>query len=154
MAGRRDFYFGRAGQLVVMAEFLRRGYNAAIPEIDMGEDIFVVDDATGALSRIQVKSAIGKGTQSMRGVFNVSRKQLQTARQPDLWYVFAVHHAGLWREFLILRRAVLWDLHEVRGAGRVTRRREAYATFYIAFHKHDVLCNGIRLQEYRNNWDN
>jgi hypothetical protein len=42
-------YIGKAGQLVVMSEFCYRGYNAATPEIDKGDDVFVVNDATGAM---------------------------------------------------------------------------------------------------------
>ena len=34
-------HIGKAGHLAVMAEFANRGYNVAIPEIDIGDDIFV-----------------------------------------------------------------------------------------------------------------
>lgn len=51
-----NLYLGRAGQMAVMAEFLVRGYNVAIPEVDIGDDIFVVRDDDGEYSRIQVKS--------------------------------------------------------------------------------------------------
>lgn len=152
MPGRRDFYIGRSGQLVVLAEFLRRGYNAAIPEVDMGEDVFVIEDATGKLSRVQVKSAIGKGTQNIYAIFNVSLKQLETIRQPDLWYVFTVYHGGLWREFLVIRRDKLHALHATEGAGRLSKRTQTHVTFYIAFHKDDVRCGGVSLRKYRANW--
>jgi hypothetical protein len=39
MSKKQNLYTGRSGQFAVMAEFLRRGYNVAIPEIDIGEDI-------------------------------------------------------------------------------------------------------------------
>lgn len=39
---RMNLYLGHAGQMAVMAEFLVRGYNVAIPEVDVGDDIFVV----------------------------------------------------------------------------------------------------------------
>jgi hypothetical protein len=45
----RENYVGRAGQLAVMAEFLLRGYNVAIPEVDEGDDIFVAALAAYAL---------------------------------------------------------------------------------------------------------
>ena len=38
----RENYVGRAGQLAVMSEFLLRGYNVAIPEVDEGDDVLVV----------------------------------------------------------------------------------------------------------------
>jgi len=31
-------YVGKAGQLAAMAEFLLRGYNVAMPEVDVGDD--------------------------------------------------------------------------------------------------------------------
>jgi hypothetical protein len=37
-------YFGAAGQLAAMSKFLIRGYNVAIPQVDVGEDVLVVDD--------------------------------------------------------------------------------------------------------------
>ena len=33
-------YLGKAGHLTVMSEFLMRGWNVAIPEVDIGDDIF------------------------------------------------------------------------------------------------------------------
>ncbi len=53
-------YIGKAGQLFVMSEFLMLGYNVAIPEVDRGDDIFVVRDSDGNLGRIQVKTAKAK----------------------------------------------------------------------------------------------
>ena len=35
-------YIGKAGHLAVMGELALRGYNVAMPEIDEGDDIFVV----------------------------------------------------------------------------------------------------------------
>ncbi|HEY4596805.1 MAG TPA: hypothetical protein VIJ02_10420, partial [Thermoanaerobaculia bacterium] len=60
-----------------MAEFLLRGWNVALPEVDVGEDIFVIRDADGDLSRIQVKGAIGKGKKTISGKFSLSLAQLR-----------------------------------------------------------------------------
>src|SRR5262249_59838304 len=98
MSSRQNLYTGRSGQLAVMAEFLRRGYNVADPEIDVGEDIFVIRDADGDLSRIQVKAAIGKGKKKRYGAFNVPLAQLHRRHRPELHYVFTLYHNGLWRE--------------------------------------------------------
>jgi hypothetical protein len=76
-----------------MAEFLLRGYNVAMPEVDIGDDIFVVHDREGELWRVQVKTAICKqarrerGTQAAgvpappawRGKFAISRTQVRTS---------------------------------------------------------------------------
>ncbi len=48
--------------MAVMAEYLARGYNVAIPEVDIGDDIFVVRDEIGEFSRIQVKSATARAS--------------------------------------------------------------------------------------------
>lgn len=42
-------YLGKGGQLAVMAHIVTRGYNVAIPEIDIGSDIFVVRDSGSVL---------------------------------------------------------------------------------------------------------
>ena len=36
---RRNLYIGKSGQMAVMAEYLARGYNVAIPEVDSGCDL-------------------------------------------------------------------------------------------------------------------
>ena len=40
-----------------MSELLARGYNVAVPEVDVGDDVLVIRDATQEVSRIQVKSS-------------------------------------------------------------------------------------------------
>ena len=55
MSNKSNLYIGRAGQLAVMSEFLLRGWNAALPEVDVGDDVFVVKDKGGDLFRIQAR---------------------------------------------------------------------------------------------------
>ncbi|MEZ4731127.1 MAG: hypothetical protein R3E79_28740 [Caldilineaceae bacterium] len=55
---RRALYIGRSGQMAAMAEFLYRGYNAAIPEVDIGDDIFVVKDSNGEYAKDSSKNGI------------------------------------------------------------------------------------------------
>lgn len=38
--GTRNLFTGRAGQRAVIVELLARQCNAAIPEVDLGEDVF------------------------------------------------------------------------------------------------------------------
>ncbi|MFN9622301.1 MAG: hypothetical protein ACK587_05640 [Cyanobacteriota bacterium] len=45
-------YVGKAGHLAVMGELSLRGYNVALPEIDKGDDIFAVNDVTGAIRHL------------------------------------------------------------------------------------------------------
>src|SRR3954453_21543503 len=116
MSKKHNLYTGRSAQLAVMAEFLRRGYNAAIPEIDVGEDIFVVRDADGDLSRVQVKGAIGKGKKTISGKFSLSLAQLRKLHRPELYYII-LHHEEAWQEFVIVPRKDLKRLHEVSSLG-------------------------------------
>ena len=59
MSKRQNLYLGKAGQFVAMSEFLARGWNVAVPEVDVGDDIFVAKDADGEFARVQVKAASG-----------------------------------------------------------------------------------------------
>jgi hypothetical protein len=47
MSKRQNLYLGKAGQLLVMSEFLARGWNVATPEVDVGDDLFVIEDKEG-----------------------------------------------------------------------------------------------------------
>ena len=50
----KSLYLGKAGERYVMSEFLARGWNVAMPDVDIGDDIFVVGDNLGIFQRIQV----------------------------------------------------------------------------------------------------
>ncbi|HMY15120.1 MAG TPA: hypothetical protein PKA58_02270 [Polyangium sp.] len=141
-----------------MAEFMIRGYNVAIPEIDVGDDIFVVKDADGDLNRIQVKTAIGK-RQSMSGCygaqFNIAYAHLEKARKPDITYVFVVRIEERWQEFVIIRRQDLYDIRENNRIGSVrtdSKSGQPYLRLTFAFKPHDVTCSKQSLQQYRNCW--
>jgi hypothetical protein len=142
-------YVGKAGQLAAMAEFLLRGYNVAMPEVDRGDDIFVVEDATGQLWRIQVRTAIGKAHEyGYSGQFKISLRQLQEVRKPDLHYVLALRAGDRW-EFIIITRAVLERLHMRTGIGSIVGDDMILNCRFAAT---EVLCSEANLQAYRNNW--
>ena len=85
----KDSFVGKAGQLAVMAEFLLRGYNVAMPEVDVGDDILVVNDWAEQLWRIQVKTATGvKRAYGYSGQFLVPLEQLTSAQRTPLFYIF------------------------------------------------------------------
>src|SRR5262249_43961888 len=102
MSRKQNLYIGRSGQLAVMAKFLIRGYNVAIPEVDVGDDVFVVRDADGDLTRIQVKAGNGQGETRYSALFNASLAQLARRRDPPLYYVFTVRREGRWSDFVIV----------------------------------------------------
>lgn len=76
-------YTGKAGQLFAMSEFLMLGYNVAIPEVDRGDDIFVVRDSMVLLVGFRLKQqqpeVAGKdlGLNFLYLVSNSSPRQLQ-----------------------------------------------------------------------------
>src|SRR5436190_16024804 len=110
MSPRQNLYVGRSGQMAVMAEFLWRGWNVALPEVDVGEDVFVVKDDSGDLSRIQVKTAtVQKQRDGFSAQFRIALDQLRTPRTPDLVYVFAARGASGWEPFVVLGRDALLE---------------------------------------------
>lgn len=93
----KNLYVGRAGQMAVMAELLWRGWNVALPEVDVGDDVLVVKDDSGDLWRIQVKTATAQPQQGgYSAQFRISLRQLRTSRTPDLVYVFAMRSSAGW----------------------------------------------------------
>jgi len=142
-------YVGKAGQLAVMAEFLLRGYNVAMPEVDEGDDIFVVHNQRGQLWRIQVKTAVRQASgQGHRGKFSAKLSQLATAKEPDLFYVLTMRRDALW-ELVVLSREELYNEHFQHGAG--SRSGDA-VVFTVRIGAFDVLCSRRNWQPHRNNW--
>ncbi len=147
MAGKN--YVGKAGHLAVMAEFLLRGYNVAMPEVDVGDDIFVVHDKEGRLWRIQVKTAIAKRRgYGFSGKFAVSWEQIQIEKQPDLFYVFALRADAMW-EYVIIPRAVL---HQLQVTERIAPNVGNKVILTFRFSETAVSCGRKNLRENWGNW--
>lgn len=143
-------YTGKSGQLAVMSEFLIRGYNVAMPEVDEGDDIFVVHHHTGTLWRIQVKSANARNERGgLTARFNVTAAQLRNEREPDLMFVFAVRHAGRWADFIVIPRAELYALHTEFELGKVLAGN---VMFELVFTRGTVRCRGQSFRRFRNTW--
>ncbi|MBK9260966.1 MAG: hypothetical protein IPM54_14285 [Polyangiaceae bacterium] len=155
---KQSAYTGRGGQFAVMAEFVVRGYNVAIPEIDVGDDVFVVRDSDGDLSRVQVKTATSKPRKAaghFGAVISVPLKQLKDPRQPDITYVFVVRFQHRWADFIVVPRQELYELRRATGVGSVQKSRhgEDVLTLYFSFSPADVMCKNQSFQKYRNCWD-
>jgi hypothetical protein len=148
---RQNLYTGKSGQLAVMAEFVSRGYIVAVPEVDVGDDLYVIRAADGELSRVQVKTATAKdlpgGTFTV--TFKVPLRQLETPHRPDMNYVFAVRHGDRWGDFVIVGRKALYDLHAMHGIGAEV---DTSVLFSLSFSADDVKCREQSLQPYRNDW--
>ena len=147
---RQALYTGKSGQLAVMAEFVSRGYNVAVPEVDVGDDLFVVRDADGELSRVQVKTANARATQGGHvASFKVPLRQLETPHRPDMNYVFVVRVDERWSDFVLVDRKALYDLHVLHGVGRAV---DGHVLFELIWHGPILRCCDHDLQSLRNNW--
>lgn len=151
----RTDYTGASGQLAVMAEFLYRGLNVAVPVVDTGDDVFVVRDQDDSVTRVQVKSANGAGgPDAYRAKFSLPLAQLRRGEPPLLVYVFAVRHAGRWRDFFIVRRPTLWRLRRTRDVGSLfTKRGRAYLSLTLSITRGDARNKGVSFQQYRDAWE-
>jgi hypothetical protein len=114
MADKRT-HFGRAGEYAALSEFLLRGYNVAIPSVDVGDDVFVVDDREGTTWRVQVKTGDRSTVNvdepaTMTVQYGVSRKQLREEKATELYFMLMVRWFGRWRFLLILNE----DLRDIR----------------------------------------
>lgn len=162
-------YTGMSGQLAAMSEFLWRGYNTAIPSVDVGDDIFVVEAAKGTLRRVQVKTGTGvptkKGTKRVQ--FGLSRSQLKDpVGESDLFFMLLARWDDIdpkqtWR-FLLIRRELLDELRvtppTLPRAGRPPvddKKAKADAlTIAVTFSGQDAKAWGHSLKLYLDTWSN
>jgi hypothetical protein len=133
-----------------MAEFLLRGWNVALPEVDVGDDVFVVKDEDGDLSRIQVKTATSKPSGSAYSAqFAVGLSQLKTPRHPDLTYVFVVRHITNWGPYLIIARDKLDLEYEVNRVGSASKEQ---LILRFVYEPDSVRCGKHDLSVFQNDW--
>jgi hypothetical protein len=96
-------YLGKAGHLNVMSEFLMLGWNVAIPEVDIGDDIFVVQDDNGTLRRVQVKTSTSTIRKSgFSGQFSISVKNIRNISNILVHYIFLVRHNDEWSKPVVI----------------------------------------------------
>ncbi len=142
-------YFGKAGHLFVMSEFLLRGWNVAIPEVDEGDDIFVVKHEEGRLMRIQVKTSQAKlQKENFTATFSISTRQLDDATKDDIFYIFLVRYKDKWQLPLIISRYDLFErLISIRGNKSIENQ-----TIRLSFKDRSVFLKDIDLTQYQNNF--
>ena len=158
---KRNLVVGRAGELAVMSELLWRGWTPARPEIDIGDDVFIIDDEIGTFWRIQVKTATAETTQrggrddGHKAQFGLRLDQLRTAPTPDLFYVFVVRAHQRWQDFVIVPRSRLRDEHETFGVGSLDEEK---LKLHLYFKNGKILAgtsHGARKRDwtsYRDQW--
>jgi len=149
---RNKLYLGKAGQFVAMSEFLVRGWNVAIPEVDIGDDIFVVRDETGDFVRVQVKTSNVKTFKNNYGVqFRLSHKQLQQTFTPDLLYILVVRYTEGFNKFIIIKRDELLTKVQLENVGSISND---YLQLYFSINKNtwSVTCNSKNFTQYVNDF--
>ena len=150
MSGKQSLYVGRAGQMAVMAELLWRGLNVAFPEVDVGDDVFVVRDETGELWRVQVKTAsAGSLSDGYSAQFSISLSQLENPRTPDLIYIFAIRSSSGWEPFVIIDRETLWQEHVTYGVGSLS---QGSLVLRFSTQAGKLRCSDRDFLPYRNDW--
>ncbi len=139
-------YLGKAGHLAVMSEFLMLGWNVAIPEVDFGDDIFVVQDEEGTLRRVQVKTATANNRKSgFSGQFSVSITNLHNITNILVHFVFITRHNGGWTKPVIIRQD---DLLNHVTANKVGSVHKETVTFYFSYPPGKVICSGLDFSPY------
>jgi hypothetical protein len=123
MTKKQNLYVGQAGQARVMSEFLIRGYNVAVPEVDIGDDLFVVDDRNGSYWKIQIKTSEMK---SASAFIKLKGAQLATPPQPELAYVFVFYKHSTdrveWLDYLVFWRAQLSSIYAQYGLDTTSKQ--------------------------------
>lgn len=130
----------------MMSEFLMRGWNVAIPEVDIGDDIFVVQDSNGTLRRVQVKTSTSKDRKaSYSAQFTASVRNLRNITTSFVYYIFLVRHGELWSKPVIIRQDFLLDHFENNNVGT---EYNGNITFYFSYSQEKVTCSGKDFTRY------
>jgi hypothetical protein len=146
---RKNLFIGRSGQLALMAEFLIRELNVAIPEVDIGDDIVVVRDDRDEVTRVQVKTATAKELKQpgkFSAQFNLPLQQLEEGPFA-LVYALIVRRGTRWEEFLIVRRLVLYQLWTKFQLG--SEDGQGNLVLQITFSPDDARTKGLSFQPFR-----
>jgi hypothetical protein len=139
-------YLGKAGHLNIMSEFLMLGWNVAIPEVDIGDDIFVVQDDNGILRRVQVKTSMSTPRKNgFSAQFNLSVRNLKNITNILVHYIFLVRHNNEWSKPVIIRQDYLLDLIEKNILSLETK--DSF-TIYFSYTGIKVLSSGFDLSKY------
>lgn len=139
-------YIGKAGQFYAMSEFLMLGWNVAIPEVDRGDDIFVVKDADGALSRIQVKTAQArKSKKGYTAQFLLPRQQIEFESTPEINFLLLIRHDGNWKRLLAIKQSELYGLLTNRLS---EEKNKVTINLRISFEQETVMCGEIDFSRF------
>jgi hypothetical protein len=151
--GTRDTYSGRSGQMAVMAELLDRQCNVAVPEVDVGTDVFAFLDEREVVARIQVKTAKAEGYkkgEGYRAQFSIPLRQLELPDNPPLYYALAVRLKGRFVDFLVFSRRQLYAFWN--GPLRFGSEDSLGNLVLKVQFRQQVVCGEVDLTDHRNAW--
>lgn len=156
MSKKFNSYLGKAGHLYAMSEFLLRGWNVAIPEVDTGDDIYVVEDGEGNMRRVQVKTAT-LNKDNITSSFSLNRLQLHKPEiKPSLHYLFVIRNniASQWLPLLVIEKDELLSVYNKRKikAKKAKTKESKTITIQIKYKKSTFYCYNISLDEFKENF--
>jgi hypothetical protein len=141
-------FIGKAGHLAMMSEFLIRGWNVGMPEVDIGDDIFVVHTHEDLFERVQVKTSQATFRNSgFTGRFVIPLRQLGNQAEPGIHYVFILRKENQWSKPVIIHQRILFDYFESRSLGTKVGDK---LQLYIAFNTDQTVatCSGIDISRH------
>ena len=153
MSKKNNLYLGKAGQLATMSYFLMRGWNVATPEVDVGDDLFVIEDKKGIFYRVQVKTsqAVERKDGNYSVSFNLPLAQLENAIDPEVYYVFLVCKNNEWAEKMVIARQDLFRYYQKQHIGSAYKEK---LVLYFAFKEDKVFCSGVDMTKFKNDFAN
>jgi len=154
--GTDDSFTGRAAQLAVMAEILHLRGNAAIPEVDVGTDVFVFNDDRPEVVRLQVKACTVPHEYADKtgysAKFALPMKQFSNLNDlPPLYYALAVRRDERWADVLVVSRARLQRYFNGTSKFGSFNKSNNELEITVEF-RVDVQCSGQDLTNCRNAW--
>jgi hypothetical protein len=164
MSKKNNQYIGQGGHHFVMAELLCRGWNVAIPDVDKGDDLFVVQDDNGDFRRVQVKTATAITFKKKKGFavdYILRLDQLRKPATPELHYIFVSRLLDRWEPLLIIERNELFDLHTLNQVGSVSKRKNGPDMLRLHFQftpiatnprNYSVTCSKHDFSAFVNRW--
>ena len=135
-----------------MAELLGRGYNVAVPSVDIGDDVYVVEDREGNLIRVQVKSSICRDQRGgFTGQARMKIAQLKESKKTRLIYVFALRYKKKWN-YLVIGKDQLEEQAFLKDAGYKSGKYISF-TFHYRLSMRKWLCGASWDVTPYANWD-
>jgi hypothetical protein len=113
-------HLGMAGHYAAMSEFLYRGYNVAVPAVDIGDDVYIVEDSDGTMWRLQVKTS--DQPEAKIATYQLSRSQLREPKENELFFMFMIRWDSRWRFVLIRRKKLVRIRNAFEKQGRAGLR--------------------------------